>query len=981
MRTRISSRRLVERAAELETLDAALARAEAGEPTVTLLIGEAGIGKTRLVREAEQRARERGAMVLRGECLRLDGGELPYAPLAAALRDAPAEALAASLDELGPEVRAQLERSFPHLAAGLPVGGGSEPDRFAQARVYESLMLLLGALGRHAPVLLALEDVHWIDRSTQDFVRFLVRGLRMERVAAVFSYRTGELPADHPVRELLADLQYHDRVTLAELRPLDRAGVGAQLEGILGRVPDPALVDEVHARCAGNPLFAEELLSARLDPDAGELPARLADALRVRLRRVPEPVRRLLPSAAAIGRPAEAGLLAAASGMEEPDLSSALRDAVDHHLLVRAGGTFAFRHDVVREAVYADLLPGERAALHEAVGEALGDGVAAELAFHWRVAGRREEALRTSIAAGLEAEGARAYAEALRHFRAALELDPEDPVELLGHASDMAKFTGDYDQAVAWCEQALTALDGAGDPALTARFFERLGRLQSFQEDCGYAAFQEALKLLPDDDQVGRARLLGAAGYALWTMQGLDEARQRCEEALALAEAAAARPEAAYARMVLGYVVAQAGEPAPGEEQLRVAIDELADLDRPDDLLYAHLYLAEVLRLQGRFAEALAVTERGEQEARRLGVEASFGSFLALNAATDEFLLGHWASVEERLARVGSSELEPWNAIARGQVAGQLHLARGRLEEAESELEGARRFCNGAPAECAPAVYAGLTELALRRGDHVEAETLVAEGRELMRDHHDLLYGPLLYGMGVRAAGETALRAEATGDMSARDRARRACAELLAELESLVGGEGHRPPTAVAQVETARAEARRAAGEDTDAEWEAVAASWDAVGARYAADHARLRQAEALLRRGAPRGEARDVLQRAHETAVALGADPLRDEIENLARRARIEPGPPNGQSVPLASFGLTPRELEVLGLVARGMTNREIAQRLYITPKTAGLHVSHILAKLGTPNRTAAAEVAHRAGHLGEETGPSHEATDPGRY
>ena len=263
MATRISSRRLVARRAELDALETALERAAAGEPAVVLLVGEAGIGKTRLVREAERRARERDTMVLRGDCLQLDGGELPYAPLATALRDLPEDAVADAMEELGAQTRDELARAFPQLGGAAPAG--SEADRFAQARLYEGLVSLLGALGRRAPVLLVIEDLHWVDRSTRDFVRFLVRGLRGERVAVVITYRTGELAADHPVREMLVDLQYHDRVALAELGPLGRDGVAAQLEGILGEAAGGELVDEVHERCGGNPLFAEELLSARLD--------------------------------------------------------------------------------------------------------------------------------------------------------------------------------------------------------------------------------------------------------------------------------------------------------------------------------------------------------------------------------------------------------------------------------------------------------------------------------------------------------------------------------------------------------------------------------------------------------------------------------------------------------------------------------------------------------------------------------------------
>jgi DNA-binding CsgD family transcriptional regulator len=971
---RISSRRLVERRAELEALERALERAGEGDPTVTLVIGEAGIGKSRLLREAELHARSQGMAVLRGECLRLDGGELPFAPLAALLRDAPPEGLEAALAELGPEVRAELERAFPHLGAGLPVGGGSAPDRFAQARLFEAIVLLLGALGREAPVLVVLEDVHWVDRSTREFVRFLVRGVRRERLAAAISFRTGELGSADPVREMLADLQYHERVTLVELAPLGREGIAAQLEGILGRAPDAALAAELHERCGGNPLFAEELLSAHRDPGGEKLPARLADALRVRLRRVPEPARRLLPYAAAIGRPAPAALLGAASGTGEPELSAALRDAVDHHLLVhdRERDAFLFRHDVVREAVYADLLPGERAPVHGAVAAAIGNaGAQAELAVHWRAAGEGERALHSSVAAGLEAEDARAFDEALRHLRAALELWPEagdpgvgvDRIELLGHLSDLARHTGEHAQAVAWCEQALAVLDGTADAARAARFFERLGRLRAFEDDGGLTAYQEALRLLPPDDRAGRARLLGVEAFALWAQHRYDDARVRAESSLAIAQEAGAAGEAAYARTVLGLVVAYAGRPADGAQHLRTAIGELEGLGRPEDLLHAHLYLAEALRLCGDFEGALAVTGDGERHARRLGMQASFGRFLALNAATDEFFLGRWETAEARLAELDGDDLEPWNAIARGQVAGQLHLARGRLEDAARELRDAEALCDGAPAEYQPAVYAALAELELWQGRPQDARALVSQGLEATRGDGELLYAPSLFAMGARVEAEAALAAAA--DAAKRDRSAAAAAELAARLDALVAGDAT-PPSALAHARAALAEAARAAGADDEAVWGAVAEAWTSLGAPYPAAYAGWRRAEAALRGAGARAGA-DALRAAHAQAGALGAELMRAELEALARRARVPldaaaPAEPEAGSAPLTALGLTAREAEVLELVGEGLTNRQIAERLFISPKTAGLHVSNILGKLRVSNRTQAAEVAHRA-------------------
>ena len=270
-------------------------------------------------------------------------------------------------------------------------------------------------------MLLVLEDLHWVDRSTREFVRFLVRGLRGERVAVAMSFRTGELSADHPVREMLAELQYHDRVTLAELGPLAQEGVARAARRHPRRAAaGRSIVDEVHARCGGNPLFAEELLSARLERDGRRScprasPTRCACGCGARPRPCagccPTPPRSAAPRRRTCSAPPPAS----------PSRSSrrALREALDHHLLAHRGdGTFAFRHDVVREAVYGDLLPGERAALHAAVAGALGRGA------RQRRAGlplarrrpRRGGAARLGRAPGCEAEDARAFAEALRHF-------------------------------------------------------------------------------------------------------------------------------------------------------------------------------------------------------------------------------------------------------------------------------------------------------------------------------------------------------------------------------------------------------------------------------------------------------------------------------------------------------------------------------------------------------------------------------------
>ena len=289
-------------------------------------------------------------------------------------------------------------------------------------------------------------------------------------------------------------------------------------------------------------------------------------------------------------------------------------------------------------------------------------------------------------------------------------------------------------------------------------------------------------------------------------------------------------------------------------------------------------------------------------------------------------------------------------------MAGALLLARGRLDEALEALETARVLCERAPAECGPAVYAGLAELSLWRADPEHARALVRDGLRSIADG-DLLYAPALHAVGARVEAEAAARAAASGGEPGEAAA--AAGELLASLDRLL--DGATTPSALAHRATAgaRSRARRAADRPS---WAQAAAAWEAVGSPYGAAYARWRQAEAVLAAAGSRAEAAELLQAAHREAARLDAALLREETEGLARRARVDLGTPAATGpAPLQGLGLTERELEVLSLVGEGLTNRQIGEHLFISPKTAGLHVSRILSKLNVSNRTQAAEVAHR--------------------
>ncbi len=970
MARRITSPELVGRGELLAALVSTLERARSGEPTISLVVGEAGIGKSRLVREYVRHTAADDFLILVGGCLALEAGEYPYLPVVSALRDLPAGLRADISGELSVNERADLARVLPGFGPeSVPTSG------YAPARMHELLLGLLCRVSRRRCIALVLEDMHWADPSTRDFLVFLSRNLTNERLALVATYRD-DLEDRHPLRPIIGELVRHERVARHGLEPLSAADTELLLAGILDATPDPVLAAAIHDRSGGNPFFAEELAAAS---GSGDLPATIRDAVLGRCAGLPAEAQDVIKLAAAIDRPAPDDLLGAA-GLVEPALSRAIRAGVAAHLLTveSSSGAIAFRHAIVRDAVYADLLPGERRRLHAVIARTLvkdRDGAhPAELAHHWSAAGDDPAALAAAVEAGRAACRVYASGEAAEHFGRALSLwnrvEPErrpqiDRVELFQQVAEATRAVGDVDRAVAYCDEALAELDGDADPIRAAWFHERMGRYRAWDLEFSLDHYAQALALLPPGSPE-RARLLGNEGLTLMLMVRWHEARARCEKALVVARAVGDRAAEGFALSTLGLVSAYLGDPDEGERQLSTAVMLVEAHGQPEDCARAYLHLAETKRLRGDYDGAAEVTRMGIATARRLGAEGAFGHFMAINLAEDLFVLGRWDETAAVLTELDAQPLVVTAEVFRDTLAGQLAVAQGRFDDAERRFAAAQdRVEPGIPSELLPSLGAGRAELALWRRDGAVARAVVRETLAAVGDGAECLYTPSLYAMGIRVEADLADAAGHVGGVRLAD-AREEAESLFVNFTALLAsGSGSLPPIAGAYRTLAEAELGRARGAGDPEQWVRCAREWQQLGHPLSTAYARMREAEARLASSGDRAAATASLAEAQRVTQRLGASALHDEIEALARRARLRIGdeaPATVRTEP-DRLGLTSREVEVLRLVADGLSNRQIGERLFISEKTAGVHVSRILSKLNVPSRVHAAGVAHRAG------------------
>jgi DNA-binding CsgD family transcriptional regulator/tetratricopeptide (TPR) repeat protein len=983
--TRVTSSRFIGRSRELAELEAALADASAGRPSLAFIAGESGVGKTRLLQELERGALAAEARVVSGECVSLGDDELPYAPIVAALRSLTRDGDPV-LDELGPATRAGLASLLPELAPATapPVMDRDEP---AQSRVFEALLTLFDLLGRRDPVLLAIEDLHWADASTRAFLSFLARSLRSERVLLVASYRPDELHRRHPLRPLLAELERGPRARRIELAPLTRSELAEQLEDILGAAPDDGRVARMYARSEGNPLFTEELLAAGLD-GRGELPPTLRDALMVRIEALPQDAQEVLRVISA-GRSLDHALLAEASGLESGALREALREAAAGHVIAADDeGNYGFRHALLREVVHDDLLPGEHTELHLALARALehrmreqggSARLAAGIAHHYLSAGDQPAAFAAAVRAADKADEVHAHGEAATLYERALQLWSRvpDPETLAGidHATLLCRAAGahhDKARAEALYEAALSEIDETAEPYRAADLLESLANVRwgLGAAERSLATLERGLALLPADDaSPERALLLGLRAKFLMLRGRHRSAVEAARAALVAAEAADEPAARSRALNAMGTSLMALGEVDRGAGKLREALELAVANGCLPEMRAAYINLADLLHQRGRSDEGRAVAHEGAERTTGTGGYSAWVSTVEAEIALDT---GDWAFAERHLPDPGPVTGTTFVNFALRHA--ELALGKGDSTRARALLDQVDAAAVNIDEPQFLGVMGALrAELERRAGDLEAARAAIRRALDRIETcTDDVVRLARVAAVGVVVEADAAQRACDLGDDEERRRA-------LMEAEFHLGRTGAAAedggPVEEAWLLSAEAEHARANGRTDPALHETAAQAWEAVQRPYPAALMRWRAGEGHVAAG-EREAATKALERAHEIATRLGAGWLRGEIEGLAARARLVLAGSGGAAAEPAveaaaaqqdPFGLTPRERQVLVLVAEGRTNREIGDSLFMAEKTASVHVSRILAKLDVRSRTEAAAVAHRLGLDGD--------------
>ncbi|MEU4419686.1 AAA family ATPase [Actinoplanes sp. NPDC024001] len=886
--------------------------ASAREPTVAIIAGEPGIGKTRLVHELLATVAP-GTVVLVGQA---EPGSLsrPYEVLLDAIDGRP------EVDEEQLTALADAERS--------PV-----------ERLHTGLAIVADLIG-DAPAVIVFEDLHWADSESAALFERLAeqRGQRL----LIGTYRPDEVTRRQPVAGLLARLDRRHAVSHVRLDRLTPAQTAALLAAATGAPAPLRAVTALHQRTGGNPFFLEELLRALPECDLEDLveqplPWTLAEVLRRQVDDLEPVSHRVVEAAAVLGHRIPFDLLADVTAVGEDELIAVLRDLVTRGVLVESGeDEFAFRHALVREAIAGQLLGRQRRRLHEAALEVLLSGGASDPAM---VAHHAHGAARYDDMVAAARRGAALYLsigstfQALQLAEMALDEVPDD-TGLLASAARAAWLAGLLDDALRYGRRWRDLAESSTDRAESLYLLVRIA-WESRETDVMRSLTQDIETLIaqlpPGADQ---ARAMTAIAQSAYLRDELDAALLWSDRALALADEFDLPGVRLVALVEKGSTLIDRQQTASeGRKILSAAVDEA---EKSGEWVLAARALKTLVHdvPPGSPAEHAEVLERMRVDAERAGFEslavASYSQGRARLALRSGDLDAAIAALEEGREQDRSYRRRGRWADYHGVFLAGLYLEAGELDRVEQLIADLAELPNNPPTTIPGLAF----HLACRRSDLPRAEAALDElfsalAGQLWRSGeqaHDL----------ISAALEAGLPASRLDEMAAA----LLDAEVWDAFRTLVDAQ--------------LAEARGRHGEALE--------GYLSIAEAHTLEPA----VRGTVRVGAARcllaGDRREEAAAQVAAAVPLLAAWRGWRVAQLAQvRAQLGLAPVDSPAALTGPAALTPREREVAVLISDGLTNNELARRLYISPKTAAVHVSNILRKLGVPSRTEVADLLGR--------------------
>jgi DNA-binding CsgD family transcriptional regulator len=994
-----ASRLFAGRVLERRRLADALSGSAQGQPSAVLVHGEAGVGKTRLVREVTEAYRAGGGEVLWGTCVRFGAASVPFAPMLQAL-----DRWAGQVDS---EVRSKVLEGSEAVSVLLPSAGAGSPEVPA-SRLLPIIDRVVQRIASDRPTVLVVDDLQWADASSLDSLAYLIAGFRGQNLALVVTIREEDRPVGHPLNGWLADMRRLPGVAELFLARLDPAECTEQIAGLLGRHPGDDLVGDVLARSGGNAYFTE-LLVRDLPADAqrlpGQLPTALREALLARWHSLPAPAPQVTRLLAVGGRPTSLETLGAVTAGVVPaaGLPALVRQGVEAGVLQQVDEqTCWFRHPLLAEVLLGTMTAQERAPVHAAYAQALeasaanrpdlAGALSADLAVHHEGAAHFDRAFAYSIRAADYAHELHASSVETAHLTRACELwerasqevtgSTQDRIDLLLRTSRAGEQAGVL-ETTQFLDQALSLVDRGHQPLLASTMLVEWSWLRGWGDNAQTSDpsslhvspnLLEAIRLTePFPDSAERAFAMAEfVDATLWDLTALEMPAHlwgRAQEAVAVAQRSGSG--AAMGRALLCRAHYLVRDRRAKEALLDTEASYLLARQSGHTITIegAAMLQTHVLWLLGRFIE---VADFGEAASKELFASGSsqWACYLAGCAAEALLDLGRWAECDDILRDALSARHVGFGVANVRVMSARLAARRGESAIAQQHLDRA--------VELVPINHIGiegretLLQMLIARGDPKEALELF---RLLLLEYlsdgvNQFTEGLLLWG--GRAAADLTEDARDRGDPDAEQETIHQLDELVALVEATpltrpwLSAEDNPLWTAYRAVRIAESGRCRGSRGQT-ATWERAASSCSAIGFRWHEAMCRWRWAQALLSEGASRSAIAQPLRQAHSLAIQMGAAPLVTETESLALAARInltEPSPPTqspGQHSVLAT--LTTREREVLSHLVAGRTNAEIARDLFISDKTVSVHVSNVLRKTGAANRIEAASLALRLG------------------